>query len=195
MLIEKITNGEAKKLQIKYSYADTDYGQILLASTSKGIAYIGFSGLNKDVFTDLQKRFPQVELIPQTDAMQKQAIDFLNKNTKYLPHFHLKGTDFQITVWNALLKIPSGEVVSYQEIASWIGKPKSCRAVGSAIGKNPVSILIPCHRVIRSSGELGGFYWGLDVKKMILDNESKKQKTRNSPSLLRYNNNKKQTFS
>ena len=170
-LISAITDSEAKKLQIKYSYADTDYGQMLFASTAKGIAYIGFANLKIDVFTDLQSRFPHAEFIPQTDASQKQAIDFLNKKTDQLPHFHVKGTDFQIAVWNALLKIPTGKTVHYQEIASQIGKPKACRAVGSAIGRNPVSVLIPCHRVVRSCGGLGGFFWGLDVKKMVLGRE------------------------
>jgi len=160
-----------QRLRINYSFADTSFGKMLTAATDKGLCYAGFAEWNKDAFADVKSRMPQVDFVQQSDVFQQQAVDFLNNLTKQLPPFHLKGTDFQIAVWNALLEIPYGKLVTYQDIASQIGKPNACRAVGAAIGKNPVSVLIPCHRVVRSSGGLGGFYWGLDVKKMILEKE------------------------
>jgi AraC family transcriptional regulator of adaptative response/methylated-DNA-[protein]-cysteine methyltransferase len=169
--IQKIIIYKTQRVLINYSFSDTYFGKMLIASTDKGLFYTGFAGLNKDAFTDLKKRIPQADFTQQSDIFQQQAIDFLKKKTKQLPPFHLKGTDFQLLIWNALLKIPLGKTVTYRDIASWIGKPNACRAVGSAIGKNPVAVLIPCHRVVQTSGNLGGFYWGLDVKKKILDEE------------------------
>jgi len=169
--IQKITTEEIKHLQINYSISDTCFGAMLTAATSKGLFYTGFATLDKDSFSDLKSHLPQADFVQQSDVFQEQAVAFVNKKTKHLPLLHLKGTDFQIAVWNALLKIPFGEKVTYQDIASWIGSPKACRAVGTAIGKNPVSVLIPCHRVIQSSGGLGGFYWGIEVKKRILLSE------------------------
>jgi len=172
-LIQKVTSEELPHLRINYSVSDTCFGKMLFAATEKGLFYAGFAELGKDVFTDLKSRIPQADFVQQSDIFQQQAVDFLNNQTKQLPPFHLKGTDFQIAVWNELLKISFGQLVTYQDIALRIGKPKACRAVGSAIGKNPVSVLIPCHRVVQSSGGLGGFYWGLDVKKMILEKENR----------------------
>ena len=170
-IIQKITAAETTHLPINYCISDTYLGSILTASTPKGLFYVGFAGLENDAFADLKNRLPNADFVQQSDNFQQQAVDFLNKKTTQMPPFHLKGTDFQIDVWNALLQIPFGQVVAYQDIALRVGRPKACRAVGSAIGKNPVSVLIPCHRVIQSSGGLGGFYWGLDVKRRILESE------------------------
>ena len=170
-IIQKITADELLHLQINYSVSETCLGSMLIASTAKGLFYTGFTFTDKDAFMDLKKRAAVEQLVQQSDDFQQQAIDFMNKKSTQLPPFHLKGSSFQIAVWEALLKIPYGQKVAYQDIASWIGKPSTCRAVGSAIGKNPVSVLIPCHRVIQSSGGLGGYYWGLDVKRMVLDSE------------------------
>ena len=85
---------------------------------------------------------------------------------------HVKGTNFQLKVWRALLEIPPGDVTTYGAIASKLGDPKASRAVGTAVGSNPVSYLIPCHRVIRASGELGGYAWGVDRKKAMLRREA-----------------------
>jgi len=169
--IQKITPEEIASLQINYSISDTCFGSMLTAATPKGLFYTGFAQLDKDAVADLKSRLPRADFVQQNDVFQKQAVEFLDKKTRQLPPFHLKGTDFQIAVWNALLKIPFGELVTYQDIAASVGKPKACRAVGTAIGRNPVSVLIPCHRVIQSSGGLGGFYWGIAVKKRILERE------------------------
>ena len=85
---------------------------------------------------------------------------------------HVAGTGFQLSVWNALLQIPVGEVSSYKAVAQAIGKPKAVRAVGSAIGNNPVSCIIPCHRVVRSDGRLGGYFWGTEIKRSMLEREA-----------------------
>ena len=169
--ILKITTAEICILKLNYSISNTSFGEMLISSTEKGIFYAGFANENKNVLADLKNRLPQANFTEKSDAFQQQAFDFLNGKTKQIPPFHLKCTDFQVDVWNALLKIPCGQRVSYQDIALQIGKPKACRAVGSAIGKNPVAVLIPCHRVLQSSGGLGGFYWGLEVKKRILEKE------------------------
>ena len=84
---------------------------------------------------------------------------------------HLKGTEFQCKVWEALLEIPYGTITTYSNIAEKVGRPKAQRAVGTAIGKNPILFLIPCHRVVAANGKLGGFYWGIDKKVMLLNRE------------------------
>ncbi len=119
-----------------------------------------------------------VELDPQTDfehRVSKWLDDFFagSNHMNELPLF-LKGTDFQQSVWQALCDIPLGETVCYQDIANSIGKPKATRAVGTAIGKNPVAIIVPCHRVIAKDGSLGGFASGLDAKKVLLRAEGHK---------------------
>ena len=134
--IQKITINEMHHIQINYVVSDTCLGKMLVASAPKRLFYTGFADLDVDAFADLKKRIPQTNFMEQNDAFQQQAIDFLNKKTTQLPPFYLKGSDFQLSVWEELLKIPLGQLVSYQHLASQIGKPKACRAVGSAIGKS-----------------------------------------------------------
>jgi AraC family transcriptional regulator of adaptative response/methylated-DNA-[protein]-cysteine methyltransferase len=120
-----------------------------------------------------------------TDALSENDPAFRDCFLKWLATFQvmsasdkwnclsLKGTDFQRSVWTALLEVPHGATTSYAAIASAIGKPKAVRAVGTAVGANPVSLLIPCHRVLRSDGTIGGYRWGVDRKQAILDAEQK----------------------
>lgn len=178
--IEGMTPGEyrnkGENLSINYSYGESLFGKILVASTAKGICYMGFSDENEVAFAELEKRFPKANFIQQTDGIQKSALQVHTHNWNKIGciKLHLKGTDFQLKVWEALLKIPMGNLATYGTIAKEIEKPKASRAVGTAIGSNPIAFLIPCHRVIQSTGMLGGYMWGTTRKTAIIGWEASK---------------------
>ncbi len=162
---------EVKDLVIDYSFYETLYGLSLIASTSKGICYIGF-GEKETMFNDFKKRYSSAILQEQKTDLHKSALSYIkNEKVSELP-LHISGTDFQIRVWKALLEIPIGKLSSYQAVANAVNNPKAVRAVGSAVGDNPVSYIIPCHRVIRSDGGLGGYFWGLEIKRQMIDVET-----------------------
>ncbi len=184
--IEGMTPGEYKNkgdsLSINYSFSQSPFGTILVASTYKGICYMGFYDDAKLAFQELEKRFSKAVFIQQTDDFQQNALqiyteDWSNINTIKL---HLKGTDFQLKVWEALLKVPTGHLETYGNIATAIQKPKAARAVGTAIGSNPIAFLIPCHRVIQSTGVFGGYMWGSTRKTAIIGWEAAKVYASNS---------------
>jgi AraC family transcriptional regulator of adaptative response/methylated-DNA-[protein]-cysteine methyltransferase len=172
--IEGMTPGEYKNggehLQIKYSFANTIFGNILIATTQKGVCYIAFVEDAAVGFTNLQAHYPRANFIQQTDELQLQALSIFSKDWQHLPQIklHLKGTHFQLKVWEALLKIPMGQLTTYGNIANAINSPKASRAVGTAIGGNPVAFLIPCHRVIQATGNIGGYMWGATRKTAII---------------------------
>lgn len=173
--IVPISAEEYKNLTISYATANTNIGEVLIASTEKGICYLApFTNLSAAI-DDLKKRFPKAHIIKRKNNFHQDAVNCINLefSTINTLSLHVKGTDFQLKVWKELLNIPSGETCTYGQIAKNIKDPKAVRAVGTAIGKNPVSVIIPCHRVIRSSGELGGYYWGKEMKKRILETEKK----------------------
>lgn len=178
--IEGMTPGEYKnggeKLSINYSFADTPFGKIIVAATSKGLCYMAFADDEKKAFDTLRAIFPKAAYQQKTDRIQQKALSFFSQDWSEPGEIkcHLRGTDFQLKVWETLLKIPMGQLTTYGDIAARIDKPKASRAVGSAVGDNPVSFLIPCHRVIRSSGELGGYHWGLTRKTAIIGWEAAK---------------------
>jgi AraC family transcriptional regulator of adaptative response/methylated-DNA-[protein]-cysteine methyltransferase len=179
--IEGMTPGEykdgGKNLHIHYSHAETLFGNILIASTTKGICYLSFStDPSVSPETEILSRFPAAELEQKTDLLQQEALKMFREDWSDLNRIklHLKGTPFQIKVWNALLQIPLGSLKSYAYIAGEIGDPNASRAVGTAIGSNPVAYLIPCHRVITSSGQPGGYHWGIDRKSAIIGWEAAK---------------------
>ncbi|MDL5514885.1 methylated-DNA--[protein]-cysteine S-methyltransferase [Arenibacter sp. M-2] len=178
--IEGMTPGEYKKkgenLSINYSFAQSPFGEIIVASTHKGICYMGFVDNKKIAFSELEKRFPKANFIQQTDGMQQNALQIYTQDWTKINKIklHLKGTDFQLKVWEALLKIPEGNLVTYGSIAHHIQKPKASRAVGTAIGNNPIAFLIPCHRVIQSTGLFGGYMWGSTRKTAIIGWEASK---------------------
>ena len=181
--IEGMTPGEyqqgGRNLHIYYSHAETLFGNILIASTEKGICHISFVRESSEL-NDLTSRFPAAILDQKTDLHQQEALKMFRDDWSDLDKIklHLKGTPFQIKVWNALLQIPMGSLKSYLEIANEIGDPKASRAVGTAIGNNPVAYIIPCHRVITSSGNLGGYHWGIDRKSAIIGWEAAKESVR-----------------
>jgi AraC family transcriptional regulator of adaptative response/methylated-DNA-[protein]-cysteine methyltransferase len=172
--IEGMTPGEYKNegenLQINYSFAETAFGDILVASTPKGICHISFSEDQDSAFTTLRNRFPKASFTQKTDLLQQNALQIFNKDWTDLSKIklHLKATPFQVKVWEALLKIPFGNVTTYSSIAASIDSPNASRAVGTAVGDNPVAFLIPCHRVIRSTGIIGEYHWGSTRKTAIL---------------------------
>lgn len=178
--VEGMTPGEYKNggenLFLNYSFASTPFGDILIASTPKGICSIEFADDHMEAFNSLQRKFPRARYCQKCDAIQQNALfiftqDWSRLNTIKL---HLKGTEFQLKVWEALLKIPVGGMTTYGEIAARIDNPKACRAVGTAVGENPVAFLIPCHRVIRASGDIGNYHWGETRKNAIIGWEAAK---------------------
>lgn len=178
--IEGMTPGEFKNggenLIINYSYALTTFGNVLIAATTKGICYMAFADDETQAFAELELQFPNAQFNKQIDNIQQEALLIFNQNwdEKTKVKLHLKGTAFQLKVWETLLKIPKGNFTTYGTIAKAIGKPNASRAVGSAIGDNPVALLIPCHRVIQSSGNFGQYHWGPIRKAAILGWEASK---------------------
>jgi AraC family transcriptional regulator of adaptative response/methylated-DNA-[protein]-cysteine methyltransferase len=178
--IEGMTPGEYKnggeQLQINYSFAETPFGNIIVASTSKGICHLAFADDEKNALQELKKQFPNASFKQVVDTIQQNALFIFTQDWKDLSKIklHLKGTAFQIKVWEALLKIPMGDISTYSSIANQIHNPNASRAVGTAIGDNPVAFLIPCHRVIRSTGEVGQYHWGSIRKTAMLGWEASK---------------------
>lgn len=178
--IEGMTPGEYKNggenLSINYSFAESPFGEIFVASTSKGICCMEFADNHEIAFDSLLQKFPNATFSQIVDKIQQNALFIFTQDWSKLKEIklHLKGTDFQLKVWDALLKIPMGGLTTYGDIATEINNPKACRAVGTAIGENPVAFLIPCHRVIRSSGALGNYHWGEIRKTAIIGWEAAK---------------------
>ncbi|MEQ6118802.1 methylated-DNA--[protein]-cysteine S-methyltransferase [Reichenbachiella sp. MALMAid0571] len=181
--IEGMTPGEYKNkgenLSINFSYNTSLFGNILIATTHKGVCQISFADDKKIAFLELKQRFSNAIFQERTDQIQQSALQIFSQdwNTIGQVKLHLKGTDFQLKVWEALLKIPMGKLVTYGHIAKEIEKPAASRAVGTAIGSNPVAFLIPCHRVIQSTGIFGGYMWGTTRKTAIIGWESSKTNT------------------
>ncbi len=180
--IEGMTPGEFKNggenLFINYSYAETPFGNILVASTNKGICYMAFADDEKEALINLQNHFPKARFKQMLDIMQQNALYIFTHDWSKLHQIklHLKGTDFQLKVWETLLKIPMGQLSTYGNIAAQIKNPNASRAVGTAIGSNPVAFLIPCHRVIQSTGTFGGYMWGPVRKTAIIGWEAAQTK-------------------
>ena len=173
--LEAVTPGEFKKqgtgLTIEYSVHETPFGSAFIAITARGICkftFLDVSSVEQEI-QDLEKRWPHAHLT-STSKHTTAIIDSMFSQNKSLERplsLLVSGTNFQVNVWRALLQIPSGNIASYSKVAASIGRPKSARAVGTAIGANPIAFLIPCHRVIQQSGKLGGYHWGETRKHAI----------------------------
>ena len=159
------------RLRIAWGWFDTPFGPAVVMGTDRGICGMGFAADMGEAaaFEDLQRRWPLADFVEDAARLRPWVQAALGGQAAPLA---LMGAPFQIKVWEALLCIPSGHVTSYGEIAAAIGNPKAVRAVGTAVGRNPISLLIPCHRALRKSGGLGGYHWGLPVKRAILAWES-----------------------
>ena len=157
--------------EICYSFQHSKLGEIIVASTKIGICYIGFVDDKIRSINQLTKRFPSTKIIEKESESHLSVLPYFNENMdNVIPiKLHLKGTSFQLKVWNALLDITLGKTKNYSDIAHQIGNPKAVRAVGTAIGKNPIAYIIPCHRVIQANGNIGNYFWGSERKKIILD--------------------------
>lgn len=172
--IEGMTPGEYKNggelLSINYSFAETPFGEVLVASTEKGICYMAFVDDETAAYNEMLRIFPKAIFRRMTDMIQQNALFIFSQDWSKLNQvkLHLKGTDFQLKVWESLLKIPMGKFTTYGKIAGHLNNPKASRAVGSAVGDNPVAFLIPCHRVIQSTGSFGQYHWGSIRKTAML---------------------------
>ncbi len=178
---DAVTPGEFKNqgfdLRISYGFHPSPFGRCLLALTDRGICALAFlDSTELDAALDrLQKSWPMAVLTPDTGSTGLLVKRIFSEPDSRQPlNLLVKGTNFQIKVWEALLRIPSGCVCSYEDIASRIGRSGAARAVGAAVGSNPVAWMIPCHRVIRKSGHTGGYRWGTARKKAMLDWEAAK---------------------
>ncbi len=152
--------------RIHYHIADSNFGKLFIASTDKGICFLNFA--THTSYSELRDTFPKALIINQKTNYHTLTLDYLHeKKINRLP-LHVKATDFQLQVWNTLCQIPKGQVTTYKHIACAIKKPQASIAVGASVGKNPIALLIPCHRVIRSNGVWQGFRWGNSIKASLL---------------------------
>lgn len=169
---EAVTPGEAKSggrgVTIQYGFAETPFGECLLASTLRGICRLEFAtgDLPTEMVARLRAAWPKAPLVESSDVARRLARSVFSE-TGERRRLHLRGTNFQLQVWQALLRIPEGALTTYGNLARAIGVPTAGRAVGTAVGANPVSILVPCHRVIRSTGVFGHYRWGAARKLAI----------------------------
>ena len=182
---EAVTPGEYKSggagLTIHYGIHPTPFGNCLIGTTERGICHLGFIQTSEGAAIDrLVQSWKQAKMIEDYKSTSQlvtrifsgvDAQGMLPDQQNEPLKLHLRGTNFQIKVWEALLNIPAGSVATYESIATSIGKPAAMRAVGTAVGHNPIAVLIPCHRVIRKSGEFGNYLYGSARKKALLGTE------------------------
>lgn len=156
-------------LNIHWGWSDSPFGPALLMATDRGICGIGFAAETgaEATMADLLGRWPKADFVEDPMMLRPLALSAFGASADPAPVFAI-GAPFQIKVWEALLAIPSGHVTTYTDLATAIGNPRAVRAVGTAVGRNPVSWLIPCHRALRKTGELGGYHWGLPIKRALL---------------------------
>ncbi len=163
-------------LTIFWGWFESPFGPAVVMGTDKGICGMGFAAETGEVeaLQDLIARWPAARFVEDPARLRPWVLSAFGAKDASIDTapLYLIGAPFQIKVWEALLRIPSGHVTTYSEIAQSIGNPRAVRAVGTAVGRNPVSWLIPCHRALRKSGGLGGYHWGLPVKRAMLAYES-----------------------
>ncbi|GHT35244.1 methylated-DNA--protein-cysteine methyltransferase [Bacteroidia bacterium] len=181
--IEGMTPGEYKNggenLLINYAFADTPFGTVIVASTEKGICHMTFADLGQEEALDrLKSALPNAKYTHFLDMKQQNALFVFTQDWSKLQEIklHIKGTDFQLRVWETLLKVPSGGLTTYSDLALKSGYEHAQRAVGTALGCNPIVFLIPCHRVIKSSGIIGNYHYGTDRKSAMIGWEAAKNK-------------------
>jgi AraC family transcriptional regulator of adaptative response/methylated-DNA-[protein]-cysteine methyltransferase len=174
---EAVTPGEYQRegggVVVRYGFHPSPFGECLIAVTPRGVCHLAFVHpvSRRHSLERLRTDWPRAELVAdQSTTRAAVTRAFPLPGTWRLPalELHVKGTNFQLKVWEALLRVPDGAVTTYGELAASVGDPRAARAVGTAVGNNPISYLIPCHRVIRSTGELGGYAWGPDRKRVML---------------------------
>lgn len=165
---------KGQDVRITYGYGETPFGEALIGFTDKGVCYLGFIDENKEeIFNRFHELWANANLHLDETSAKEYLKNIFIKNKKY--SLFVKGTNLQVNVWKALLNLPNGTVVTYQDIANYLDKPKATRAIASAIGKNHIAYLIPCHRVIAKSGAMSGYRWGIERKKILIACESIQQ--------------------
>jgi len=178
--IEAMTPGEYKNggedLTFNYSFAESPFGDVFIVSTSKGISHLAFVQDEKEAIKNLQINYPHAHLVQKTDRIQQQALHIFSTDWTDMEkvRLHLRASPFQLKVWQALLQVPFGHISTYLRLAGRIKHKEASRAVGTAIAQNPVAYLIPCHRVIKSTGITGEYHWGSARKSAILGWEAAK---------------------
>jgi len=190
--IEAMTPGDYAKggagLVIDYGFAFSPFGEAIVLSTDKGICGLGFGDEQEAMFEDMRSRWPKASYRRNDEGANELLAKIFDPARREILPLYLMGTPFQVKVWEALLAIPSGMFSTYGAIAQSLRSPKACRAVGAAIGKNPISWLIPCHRALGASGALTGYHWGLERKRAMLAVEAAKreldQETPNTSAML-----------
>lgn len=190
---EAVTPGDYKAqgedLEIVYGFHPTPFGDCLLAATGKGVCDLIFVRAEDrpQALAALQERWAKANLVEdsgRTRPLVSQIFTWLSGGEAGPLSVHLRGTNFQIKVWEALLRIPSGTVVSYEDVALSIGMPTAARAVSNAVARNPIPVVIPCHRVIRKMGVFGGYRWGAARKKALLGWEAAQSDDRTEQALI-----------
>jgi len=176
---EAMTPGDYKRrgegLEMAYGFHASPFGEALLIGTQRGLAGLAFVDEDKgqtrqDALADMMQRWPKAHYVeaPASTAAHARQIFGSDASKDQPVRLVMIGTDFDVRVWETLLKIPMGRAVSYTDIARHIGTPSASRAVGSAVGRNPISFVVPCHRVLRGDGSLGGYHWGLTRKRALI---------------------------
>jgi AraC family transcriptional regulator of adaptative response/methylated-DNA-[protein]-cysteine methyltransferase len=177
---EAMTPGDYKRrgegLEMAYGFHPSPFGDALLFVTERGLAGLAFVDEDKaqtreDVLAEMKERWPKAQFIAapeRTAPFARQIFDPATWTKDRPVRLVMIGTDFEVRVWESLLKIPMGRAVSYRDIARHLGQPTASRAVGSAVGHNPISFVVPCHRVLRGDGSLGGYHWGLTRKRALI---------------------------
>jgi len=177
---EAMTPGDYKRrgdgIEIAYGFHLSPFGEALLLATERGLAGLAFVNEDKgqsqtEALVDMMQRWPKAKFIaaPERTAPHAEQIFQTSRwSTERPVRLVMIGTDFEVRVWQTLLKIPMGRAVTYADIARHLGQPTASRAVGSAVGRNPISFVVPCHRVLRGDGSLGGYHWGLTRKRALI---------------------------
>jgi len=160
-------------LTMRFGFHPSPFGEAVLIATDRGLAGLGFvdDGDRQAALSDLIRRWPKAEYVEDEAATAPLARRIFSPSqwqAEQPLRVVLIGTDFEVRVWQTLLRIPRDKATTYSDIARHIGRPAACRAVGAAVGKNPVSFVVPCHRVLGRSGALTGYHWGLTRKQAIL---------------------------
>jgi len=164
---------------IGYCCRDSVLGPLMMAASARGVCFVMFGDSEAELCTQLRAEFPNAHVCPAPEEHREQLDAWMTALNEYLSGLavrpelplDLRGTAFQRLTWNFLLSVPEGKVVSYAEVADGIGKPRAVRATANACAKNRIAVLVPCHRVLRGDGGLGGYRWGLDRKRALLDKE------------------------
>jgi AraC family transcriptional regulator of adaptative response/methylated-DNA-[protein]-cysteine methyltransferase len=181
--LEAASPGELKSggagWTISFGFAQTPFGKCLIAESPRGICNLSFVESEKTPVAELQDQWPQAKLKRDHAAIAKIAANIFaqtaDSHSQSALRAYVRGTPFQVRVWRALLEVQPGALTSYGRLANAIGKPTASRAVGSAVGQNPISYLIPCHRVIRETGVIGNYHWGPIRKRAMIVWESSRK--------------------